>query len=115
MLLALDIGNSNPVLGAFHGEQLVQHWRVAPRADATGDELGVALRGLFGSAEVSTSEVSDVIVSSVVPVLNESVVDMSDRYLGIEPLVVGPGIRTGIQIRDANPQEAEADGIVTGG
>lgn len=114
MLLAIDIGNTNTVLGAFHGEQLVQHWRVATRADATGDELGIALRGLFGSAEVSTSEVSDVIVASVVPVLNESVVDMCDRYLDIEPMVVGPGIRTGIQIRYENPKEVGADRIVNG-
>src|ERR1700694_1980526 len=114
MLLAIDIGNTNTVLGAFHGEQLVQHWRVATRADATGDELGVTLRGLFGSAEVSTSEINDVIVASVVPVLNESIVDMADRYLGIQPLVVGPGIRTGIQIRYENPKEVGADRIVNG-
>src|ERR1700704_1322655 len=114
MLLAIDIGNTNTVLGAFHGEELAQHWRVATRADATGDELGVTLQGLFASAEVSTSEITDVIISSVVPVLNEAVVDMSDRYLRVKPLVIGPGVRTGIQIRYDNPKEVGADRIVNG-
>jgi type III pantothenate kinase len=114
MLLAIDIGNTNTVLGAFHGEELAQHWRVATRADATGDELGVTLQGLFASAEVSTAEITDVIVSSVVPVLNEAVVDMCDRYLRIKPLVIGPGVRTGIQIRYDNPKEVGADRIVNG-
>jgi type III pantothenate kinase len=114
MLLAIDIGNTNTVLGAFNGEELAQHWRVATRADATGDELGITLQGLFASAEVSTGEITDVIVSSVVPVLNEAVVDMSDRYLRITPLVIGPGVRTGIQIRYDNPKEVGADRIVNG-
>jgi type III pantothenate kinase len=114
MLLAIDIGNTNTVLGAFHGDELAQHWRVATRADATGDELGVTLQGLFASAEVSTAEITDVIVSSVVPVLNEAVVDMCDRYLRIKPLVIGPGVRTGIQIRYDNPKEVGADRIVNG-
>jgi type III pantothenate kinase len=112
MLLAIDIGNTNTVLGAFHGETLARNWRIATRADATGDELGVAIRGLFASAEVSTADVEHVVVSSVVPVLNESVVDMCDRYLGIKPLVVGPGMRTGVQIRYDNPKEVGADRIV---
>ena len=114
MLLAIDIGNTNTVLGAFHGEELAQHWRVATRADATGDELGITLQGLFASAEVSTAEITDVIISSVVPVLNEAVVDMAHRYLRIEPLLIGPGVRTGIQIRYDNPKEVGADRIVNG-
>jgi type III pantothenate kinase len=112
MLLAIDIGNTNTVLGAFDGEALAQHWRIATRADATGDELGVAIRGLFASAEASIADIEHVVVSSVVPVLNESVVDMCDRYLGIKPLVVGPGMRTGVQIRYDNPKEVGADRIV---
>jgi len=114
MLLAIDIGNTNTVLGAFNGEELAQHWRVATRADATGDELGVTLQGLFASAEVSTTEITDVIISSVVPVLNEAVVDMCDRYLRVKPLVIGPGVRTGVQIRYDNPKEVGADRIVNG-
>jgi type III pantothenate kinase len=114
MLLAIDIGNTNTVLGAFNGDELAQHWRVATRADATGDELGVTLQGLFASAEVSTAEITDVIVSSVVPVLNEAVVEMADRYLRVRPLVIGPGVRTGIQIRYDNPKEVGADRIVNG-
>jgi type III pantothenate kinase len=114
MLLAIDIGNTNTVLGAFNGEELAHHWRVATRADATGDELGVTLQGLFAGAEVSTAEITDVIVSSVVPVLNEAVVEMADRYLRVRPLVIGPGVRTGIQIRYDNPKEVGADRIVNG-
>jgi len=112
MLLAIDIGNTNTVMGAFNGADLAQHWRIATRSDATGDELGVTLRGLFASSEVSTADIDHVIVSSVVPVLNEAVVDMCTRHFGITPLVVGPGIRTGVQIRYDNPKEVGADRIV---
>src|SRR5258708_20713077 len=112
MLLAIDIGNTNTVLGAFNGEDLAQHWRIATRADATGDELGVTLRGLFASSEVSTADIDHVIVSSVVPVLNEAVVDMCTRHFGMTPLGVAPGVRAPVHIRYDNPKEVGADRIV---
>ena len=112
MLLAIDVGNTNTVLGAFEGEELRRHWRIATRSDNTADELGVMLRGLFNSADVRLDEVDSVVVSSVVPTLNGAVADMCKRYLGLAPLVIEPGIRTGIQIRVDNPKEVGADRIV---
>ena len=112
MLLAIDIGNSNIVLGAFHGDELTEHWRIATRIDYTADELGVILRGLFGGTRLRLEEVQEMVVSSVVPSLNEAIADTALRHLGIEPLVIGPGIRTGMQIRVDNPREVGADRIV---
>jgi len=112
MLLAVDIGNSNTVLGAFEGERLVQHWRIATRIDYTADELGVILRGLFAGSGPRLEDVSHMIISSVVPSLNQAVADVATRHLGIQPLVIGPGVRTGMQIRYDNPREVGADRIV---
>ena len=114
MLLAVDVGNSNTVLGAFDGETLTQQWRMSTRAEATADELGVTLRGLAASAGVDLGEIRAVVVSSVVPALNSSVIGMCTRYLHLEPLLVGPGVRTGMQIRYDNPREVGADRIVNG-
>ncbi|HEV3231894.1 MAG TPA: type III pantothenate kinase [Candidatus Dormibacteraeota bacterium] len=114
MLLAIDIGNTNTVLGVFLGETLEHQWRISTRGDQTADEVAVTLRGLFQSSGVDPARVADVAVSSVVPPLNEAVVEMCRRYLGIEPLVVGPGVRTGVQIRYDNPREVGADRIVNG-
>ncbi|GAC1577393.1 MAG: type III pantothenate kinase [Candidatus Dormibacteria bacterium] len=112
MLLAVDIGNSNTVLGAFEDERLVQHWRIATRIDYTADELGVILRGLFGASGCRLEDVRDMVISSVVPSLNHAIADVASRYLGIQPLVIGPGVRTGMQIRYDNPREVGADRIV---
>jgi type III pantothenate kinase len=112
MLLAIDIGNTNTVLGVFDGEELAQHWRIATRNDYTADELGVILRGLFTGARVRLDQVDSVVISSVVPSLNQSIADMCSRYLALEPLVIGPGVRTGMQIRYDNPREVGADRIV---
>ncbi|HEV1998721.1 MAG TPA: type III pantothenate kinase [Candidatus Dormibacteraeota bacterium] len=112
MLLAIDIGNSNIVLGVFHGEVLTEHWRIATRIDYTADELGVILRGLFGGTRLRLEEVQHMVVSSVVPSLNQAIADLAQRQLGIEPLVIGPGVRTGMQIRYDNPREVGADRIV---
>ena len=112
MLLAIDIGNSNIVLGVFEGEDLAEHWRVATRIDYTADELGVILRGLFSGTRLRLQEIQHMVVSSVVPSLNQAVAEMAQRQLGIEPLVIGPGVRTGMQIRYDNPREVGADRIV---
>jgi type III pantothenate kinase len=112
VLLAVDIGNSNIVLGVFQGEELTEHWRIATRMDYTADELGVLLRGLFAGTRLGLEEVRQMVVSSVVPSLNQSIADMAVRQLGIEPLLIGPGIRTGMQIRVDNPREVGADRIV---
>ena len=112
MLLAIDIGNSNTVLGAFRGEELVQQWRIATRIDYTADELGVILHGLFAVTGTRLDEIKSMVISSVVPSLNQAVADVATRHLGIQPLLIGPGIRTGMQIRYDNPREVGADRIV---
>jgi type III pantothenate kinase len=111
VLLAIDVGNTNTVLGAFDGEDLAQHWRIATRLDYTADEFSVILRGLFTGAHVRLDQLDSVVVSSVVPGLNQAIADMCTSLLGLEPLVIGPGVRTGMQIRYDNPREVGADRI----
>jgi type III pantothenate kinase len=112
VLLAIDIGNTNTVLGTFDGEKLTEHWRIATRIDYTADELGVILQGLFAGAHVKVEQLDSVVISSVVPGLNQAIANMSKRYLNLEPLIIGPGVRTGMQIRYDNPREVGADRIV---
>ncbi|MFN2463370.1 MAG: type III pantothenate kinase, partial [Candidatus Dormibacteria bacterium] len=112
MLLAVDVGNSHTVLGAFDGDELVQHWRIASRIDYTPDELWVVLRGLFEASGVQLGEVTSMIVSSVVPSVDPAIVAMATAHLGVTPVVIGPGIRTGMQLRVDNPREVGADRIV---
>ena len=112
LLLAVDVGNTNTVLGAFRGQELVRHWRIASRIDYTADELWVIVRGLFVAADADIGEVNRMVVSSVVPSVDPAVAAMAAEHLGLEPLVIGPGIRTGMQIRVDNPREVGADRIV---
>jgi len=112
MLLAIDVGNTHTVLGLFSGEELVANWRIATRKDATADELGVLVRSLFEGADIEHQRVEGVIVSSVVPGLNRTLDATARRYLGVEPLFVGPGVKTGMPILYENPHEVGADRIV---
>ncbi|MDP9325685.1 MAG: type III pantothenate kinase [Candidatus Dormibacteraeota bacterium] len=112
MLLAIDAGNTNIAIGAYRGEELAHQWRLSTRRDATADELGVTLRGLFDTAEVAIQEIDSVVISSVVPTLDRSLLGMCRQYLGTEAMMIGPGIRTGIQIRYDNPREVGADRVV---
>ncbi len=112
MLLAIDIGNTNIVLGLLHGEELVHHWRVGTRRDGTADEYGILLKNLFEVAGTPTSAVAGVIIASVVPPLEPIFEEMIRDYLQLTPLVVGPGIKTGMPILYDNPREVGADRIV---
>jgi type III pantothenate kinase len=112
MLLAIDTGNTNIAIGAFQGEELAHQWRLSTRIDSTADELGVLLRGLFDTAGVAIDEIDSVVVSSVVPTLDRSLLGMCRQYLGVEAMMIGPGIRTGVQIRYDNPREVGADRVV---
>lgn len=111
MLLALDIGNTNIVAGLFAGEELVASWRFATRHDQTSDELAALLSELLRLRERTLRDVGAVIVSSVVPALTPTACELSRRHVGVEPLIVGPGIRTGIQIEYEDPREVGADRI----
>ncbi|EEG76657.1 type III pantothenate kinase [Dethiobacter alkaliphilus] len=112
MLLAVDVGNTNIVLGVYQGRDLKVSWRVSTNRLQTGDEYGVILKNLFVQAGVDDRDLTGMIVSSVVPPLMFSLQEMANRYFGLEPLVVGPGMKTGLNISVENPREVGADRIV---
>ena len=114
MLLTLDVGNTNISAGVFDGEELAHQWRMSTRAEATGDELGVTMRGLCDTAGVEIGDVHHAVISCVVPRLERSLHYMCTHYLHVEALMVGPGVRTGVQIRYDNPKEVGADRVVNG-
>jgi type III pantothenate kinase len=111
MLLAIDVGNTNTVLGVYGGEKLVRHWRIQTEADRTADEYGVLLRGLFGASSIEP-RIDGVIISCVVPPMQKMVEAVSRDYLNVEPITVGPGTKTGMPILYDNPKEVGADRIV---
>jgi type III pantothenate kinase len=112
MLLTLDVGNTNTVLGFFRGPELVAHWRLTTARDQTVDEYGILTRELFTLAGIDPSSVSGVIISSVVPPLNSTLEEMSERYFHVKALFIEPGVKTGMPILYDNPQEVGADRIV---
>ncbi len=112
MLLAIDVGNTNTVLGVFEGSTLRQHWRIETSQGRTADETGILLRQLFAFSGLDPAEVDAVAVSSVVPPLSLALQQMASRYFGREPLFVGPGIKTGMPILYENPREVGADRVV---
>ena len=112
MLLAIDIGNTNTVLGVFEGEQLVADFRLRTEGHATGDELGLTVTGLLAHNDIPNSDVHGLVVSSVMPSLARSVDELADRYFHVTPLVVGPGVRSGIRILTDDPRQVGADRIV---
>ena len=111
MLLAIDVGNSNIVVGVFDGERLVADFRLHTDAHATGDELGLLITGLLRSRDVEPSHVAGVVVSSVVPTLSRSIEDLAQTFFGLTPMVVGPGVRTGMRILYDDPRQVGADRI----
>ena len=109
-LLVVDLGNTNIVLGVYHGEELVNSWRLATARERTADEYGILARQLAGDSLHSGLE--GAIVASVVPPLNSAMTFMIRKYFGIEALFVEPGVKTGIAIHVDNPLEVGADRIV---
>ena len=112
MLLATDIGNTNIVLGIFEGRQLVNDWRIATRKNQTADEYGLLIRYLFSLSQINLQDITDIIMACVVPPLLPVMMEMFERYLGITPMIIGPGIKTGIQLLVDNPRDVGADRIV---
>jgi type III pantothenate kinase len=112
MLLTLDVGNTNTVLGLFRDAELVAHWRLTTARDQTVDEYGILTRELFTLAEIDPGTVTGVIISSVVPPLNPTLEEMSERYFHVKALFVEPGVKTGMPVLYENPQEVGADRIV---
>lgn len=112
MLLAIDVGNTNISLGLFDGNILKHHWRVSTDREKTSDEIGILFLSLFQYAGEDIRKVKDVILCSVVPPVMHSLINAIIRYIGKEPIQVGPGIKTGINIKYENPREVGADKIV---
>jgi len=124
MLLVLDVGNTNTVLGVFaHAEnsnanpatgydRLVANWRVATRQGSTVDEYGVLFRNLFSMASLEAAEIQGIVISSVVPPLDPVLRQVCERYFNSKPLLIEPGVKTGMQVHYDNPAEVGADRIV---
>jgi type III pantothenate kinase len=109
-LLVVDVGNTNIVLGIYRGETLVNSWRLATARERTADEYGIQAKLLIG--EAIDGQLDGAIISSVVPPLNGAMRWTVEKYFGIEPMFVEPGVKTGIAIHVDNPQEVGADRIV---
>ncbi len=111
MLLVIDVGNTNTVLGVWDGGRLVRHWRFGTTQQRSADEHGVLLKQFLGLADLHLSDVDSAVLSCVVPPVEWVIVHMLEDYCKIKPLVVGPGIKTGLVIRCDNPKEVGADRI----
>jgi type III pantothenate kinase len=111
MLLAIDVGNTNIVVGVFDGDALTADFRIHTDDRFTGDELGLALVALLERKDLSPSQVTAVVVSSVVPTLARSIDELSHTYFHQPPMLVGPGTRTGIRIQYDDPRRVGADRI----
>ncbi len=118
MLLVLDVGNTNTVLGVYElsgaEPRMIAHWRVATVRTQTVDEYGVLFRNLFAIGKVEAADVRGIIISSVVPPMDSTLREVCERYFHLKPLFVEPGIKTGMPVQYENPQEVGADRIVNG-
>jgi type III pantothenate kinase len=129
MLLVLDVGNTNTVLGVFgraeahpgddstappHYDRLVANWRVATRQGSTVDEYGVLFRNLFSMASLEVPGIQGIVISSVVPPLDPVLRQVCERYFNTQPLFIEPGVKTGMPVHYDNPAEVGADRIVNG-
>jgi type III pantothenate kinase len=112
MLLCIDIGNTNVVIGVARADTVVTHWRIRTEREITRDELGIVISSLFASSGIREQEIKEAIISCVVPPLLNTFEEFCRRRFGLKPLVVGPGTRTGMPVLYDNPREVGADRIV---
>ena len=111
MLLVIDVGNTNTVLGVYEGRVLRAHWRLSTNRGQTADEYGILIRNLFTLDAIQPSQIDAVMVASVVPPLNSVLEEMAAKYFDLKGVFLGPGTRTGMAIHYDNPQEVGADRI----
>ncbi len=114
MLLTVDVGNTNTVLGVFREDSLLAHWRLTTARGQTVDEYGILTRNLFTLAGLEPKHIDGIVVSSVVPPLNATLAEMAERYFELKALFVEPGVKTGMPVLYENPQEVGADRVVNG-
>ncbi|UJF33100.1 type III pantothenate kinase [Paenibacillus hexagrammi] len=112
MILVVDVGNTNIVLGIYQKRSLLHHWRISTNRSGTVDEYGMLLHSLFQHSGIGFADVEGVIISSVVPPLVSVIEQLCLKYLKRTPFLVGPGIKTGLNVRVDNPKEVGADRIV---
>ncbi len=114
MLLAIDIGNSNLVLGVYRGRELVTHWRLLTQPDRTVDEYGALIGHLAAAQDIGSDAIDAIIVSCVVPPMVSMIDEFGRKFFGVKPLHVGPGLKTGMPILYDSPQDVGADRIANG-
>jgi type III pantothenate kinase len=112
MLLAIDVGNTNIVLGVFGGERLAESWRLATLRERTSDEIGILVTHLFERSRIDLHNVTGIILSSVVPPLTRTMEEMGERYFGRRPLTVDPGSNTGMPVLYTPASDVGADRVV---
>lgn len=112
MLLAIDAGNSNILLGVFRDDTLLHSWRLLTEAEKTCDEYGILFRNMYSSVDLAGEETDAIVISCVVPPLKGTLEELCQKYFHLAPLMVGPGTKTGIPIHYDNPREVGADRIV---
>ncbi len=112
MILAIDVGNTNIKYGVFDNEKLIASFRVSSRLTRTADEYGSVLVNLLATQKVDKKDIDGIIMSSVIPSLNYTICHMCEYFFGISPIIVGPGVKTGLNIKTDNPKEVGADIIV---
>ena len=112
MLLVIDVGNTNTVLGLYDGDEIVHDWRIRTVVDHTVDEYGMLIYNLYKNSKVSPRAINAIIISCVVPPMLHILEPVCKKYFHIKPLIVGPGIKTGMPIFYDNPREVGADRIV---
>ena len=112
MLLVIDVGNTDTVLGVYDGEELVHDWRIRTVIDHTVDEYGMLILNLYKNSRISSKAVENIIISCVVPPMLDILEPLCRKYFDLQPLIVGPGVKTGMPIFYDNPKEVGADRIV---
>jgi len=112
MLLVIDVGNTNTVLGVFDEEELVHDWRIRTVIEHTVDEYGMLMYNLYKSSKISSRAIQSIIISCVVPPMLHILERVCEKYFHVKPMIVGPGIKTGMPIFYDNPREVGADRIV---
>ncbi|KAB3533806.1 type III pantothenate kinase [Alkaliphilus serpentinus] len=112
MILVFDVGNTNIVMGVYQATDLLDSWRIATDKDKTSDEYEMVIHQLFQISQINIKDVKDVIISSVVPNIMYSLEHAIRKLFNLEPLVVGPGVKTGMNIKYDNPKQVGADRIV---
>lgn len=112
MILVIDVGNTHTVIGVYKEEKLLGHWRISTNLEKTEDEYGILVKGLLDNSKLSLADIKGIVISCVVPPVIWILKKMSADYFKVSPIIVGPGIKTGIYIKTDNPKEVGADRIV---